>query len=63
MKLIVFAFCTLALALSGCIEVNLPEQKYQETRLFEIPEPASALFPFPREVQDAASERNGAFRG
>ena len=73
MKMIAFAFCASALFLSGCIEVNLPEQKYQETRLFEIPEPASALFPFPvevlpfrsdsRKVQDAAQERDRTFRG
>ena len=62
MRLIVFAFCALALALSGCIEVNLPEQKYQETRLFEIPESASALFPFPVEVLPFRSDSPAKFK-
>lgn len=62
MKMIVFAFCASALFLSGCIEVNLPEQKYQETRLFEIPEPASALFPFPVEVLPFRSDSPAKFK-
>lgn len=62
MKMIVFAFCASALFLSGCIEVNLPEQKYQETRLFEITEPASALFPFPVEVLPFRSDSPAKFK-